>query len=107
MKISRAILLYACSLCLMGLTAVPAQTAPVGTMEEHAHASKPSSTSLILTLDGKATTLYAADVAAMPQKTVTVHNEHTKTDETYTGVLLGDLLANTACQSIGRPTTRC
>ena len=29
----------------------------------------------------------------MPQKTVTVHNEHTKTDETYAGVLLGDLLA--------------
>jgi hypothetical protein len=29
----------------------------------------------------------------MPQKTVTVHNEHTKADESYTGVLLGDLLA--------------
>ena len=29
----------------------------------------------------------------MPQKTVTVHNEHTKADETYSGVPLGDLLA--------------
>ena len=29
----------------------------------------------------------------MQQKTVSVHNEHTKTDESYTGVLLGDLLA--------------
>jgi hypothetical protein len=29
----------------------------------------------------------------MPQTTVMVHNEHTKVDESYTGVLLGDLLA--------------
>jgi hypothetical protein len=28
----------------------------------------------------------------MPQKTVAVHNEHTKADESYSGVLLGDLL---------------
>lgn len=57
------------------------------------HAPAPASTSLTLTVDGKATTLSAADLQAMPQKTVTVHNEHTKADETYTGVLLGDLLA--------------
>ena len=29
----------------------------------------------------------------MPQKSITVHNEHTKADETYSGVVLGDLLA--------------
>jgi hypothetical protein len=29
----------------------------------------------------------------MPQTTVTVHNEHTKVDESYTGVLLGAVLA--------------
>jgi hypothetical protein len=29
----------------------------------------------------------------MPQKTVSVHNEHTKADEAYSGVLLSDLLA--------------
>jgi hypothetical protein len=46
-----------------------------------------------LTVDGKATTLSVAELQAMPQKTVNVHNEHTKADETYTGVLLGDLLA--------------
>jgi hypothetical protein len=57
------------------------------------HASAPASTSLTLTVDGKATTLTVAELQAMPQKTVTVHNEHTKADETYTGVLLGDLLA--------------
>jgi hypothetical protein len=62
-------------------------------MPEHMHAPAPVSTSLTLTVDGKATTLSVADLQAMPQKTVTVHNEHTKADETYTGVLLGDLLA--------------
>jgi hypothetical protein len=58
---------------------------------EHAHAA-PSS-DLTLTVDGKATTLSVAELQAMPQTTVTVHNEHTKVDETYSGVLLGDLLA--------------
>ncbi len=53
----------------------------------------PASTSLTLTIDGKATTLSVAELQAMPQKTVSVHNEHTKADETYAGVLLGDLLA--------------
>jgi hypothetical protein len=67
-----------------------AQAAP---MTEHVHAPTPPSTSLVLTVDGKATTLSVAELSAMPQKTVNVYNEHMKTDETYTGVLLGDLLA--------------
>jgi hypothetical protein len=58
---------------------------------EHAHAA-PSS-NLTLTVDGKAMTLSVAELQAMPQTTITVHNEHTKVDETYSGVLLGDLLA--------------
>jgi hypothetical protein len=62
-------------------------------MAQHEHAAAPASTSLTLTIDGKATTLSVAELQAMPQKTVNVHNEHTKADETYTGVLLGDLLA--------------
>jgi hypothetical protein len=62
-------------------------------MAEHDHAAAPASTSLMLTVDGKAATLSVAELQAMPQKTVTVHNEHTKADESYTGVLLGDLLA--------------
>ncbi len=70
-----------------------AQTAPkpaMGGMTEPAHA--PQSTSLTLTIDGKTTTLTVAMLEAMPQTTVNVHNEHTKMDESYTGVLLGDLL---------------
>jgi hypothetical protein len=61
-------------------------------MPEHMHPPAPVSTSLTLTVDGKATTLSVAELQAMPQKTVTVHNEHAKADETYSGVLLGDLL---------------
>jgi hypothetical protein len=69
------------------------QTVPMGVMAERPHTPAQPSTSLMLTLDGKATTLSISDVSAMPQTTITVHNEHTKTDETYSGVLLGALLA--------------
>jgi hypothetical protein len=58
-----------------------------------AHIKAPTSTELKLTVDGKTTILTIAELAAMPQKTITVHNEHTKADETYTGVSLGDLLS--------------
>jgi hypothetical protein len=61
-------------------------------MEEHQHTPTPASASLTLTIDGKATTLLVAELQAMPQKTLTVHNEHAKADETYSGVLLSDLL---------------
>ena len=62
-------------------------------MDEHTHAVAPVSTSLTLTIDGKATKLSVSDLEAMPQTTVMVHNEHTKMDESYTGVLLGAVLA--------------
>ncbi|WP_213806772.1 hypothetical protein [Granulicella sp. dw_53] len=62
-------------------------------MTAHAHEASPQSTSLTVTVDGKATTLSAVELQAMPQKTIAVHNEHTKTDESYSGVPLGDLLA--------------
>jgi hypothetical protein len=79
---------------LMGFVTVQgnAQTTPQAGMgmEEHTHAGP--STNLVLTIDGKATTLSVADLQSMPQTTVTVHNEHTKMDESYTGVLLSDLL---------------
>ncbi len=41
---------------------------------------------LQITFDGKSATWTAATLAALPHTTVTVHNEHTKADETYTGV---------------------
>jgi hypothetical protein len=51
------------------------------------------STSLALTVDGKTTKFSVADLKALPQRTVIVHNEHTKVDEKYTGTALSDLLA--------------
>jgi len=83
------------ALCLAGMTvaSLQAQTVPMGVIAEHSHVPAQPSTSLVLTVDGKATTLSVADLSAMPQTTVTVHNEHTKADETYSGVLLGALLA--------------
>jgi hypothetical protein len=65
--------------------------AALGSLNLHAQAKL--STSLALTVDGKTTTLSVADLQAMPQTMVTVHNEHTKADEIYYGVPLGALLA--------------
>jgi hypothetical protein len=69
------------------------QSTPAMPMAEHAHAPASPSTSLTITVEGKETKFSLADLQAMPQKTVTVHNAHTKQDETYSGVSLGDLLA--------------
>ncbi len=63
------------------------------------------STSLSVTVDGKTATFSVADLSAMPQKTVKVHNEHTKADESYTGPALGDVLAR-AGFVVGKPTQR-
>ena len=62
-------------------------------MDGKAHEATPQSTSLTLTIAGKATVLTVLDLQAMPQKAISVKNEHTRVDESYSGVLLGDLLA--------------
>jgi hypothetical protein len=51
------------------------------------------STSVTVNIDGKSTIFTTAELKAMPQKTVKVHNAHTNADETYSGVPLSDLLA--------------
>lgn len=92
MNIARASL--ACLLAISLASLIPARlTAQTVPMEHMGHAHAAASTSLTLTIDGKATTLTVAELEAMPQTTVKVHNEHTKADETYTGVSLADLLA--------------
>ena len=45
-----------------------------------------------ITFGDKSATWTAATLAALPHTTVTVHNEHTKADETYSGVPLIALL---------------
>lgn len=49
--------------------------------------------SLSITADGKTVALSMADLQAMPQRSLRVHNGHNNQDETYTGVGLDDLLA--------------
>lgn len=59
------------------------------------HEAKPPSTpssSLVVTMNGKSATLSIADLQAMPQRTLTVHNGHSNVDETYSGVGVSDLL---------------
>lgn len=84
----RVALLFAAVTIATTSSALTAQTQSMPT-----HAKAPASTELKLTVEGKTTTLSVADLASMPQKTITVHNEHTKADETYTGVSLGELLS--------------
>ena len=63
------------------------------------------STSLTVTVDGKTMTFSVANLSAMPQKTVKVHNAHNNSDETYTGVALGDVLTK-AGFVVGKPAQR-
>ena len=57
------------------------------------HPAAPIADMLTLSVDGRSLQLSPADLAALPQTSVTVHNGHTKAEEQYTGVALSDLLA--------------
>ena len=67
------------------------QSMPMGQMGEM-HKPAPPAGPLAITFADKSSTWTAATLASLPHKTVTVHNEHTKADETYSGVQLIDLL---------------
>jgi hypothetical protein len=66
----------------------PMPTGQVGEMHKPAQDAGP----LKIVFGDKSSEWTAATLAALPHKTVTVHNEHTKADETYSGVQLIDLL---------------
>jgi hypothetical protein len=78
---------------LMGPVAKVRGQAAAGSMDMQHTASAPSTTLKVTGLDGKETTYSVADLKAMPHKTVAVYNEHAKTNESYSGVALSDLLA--------------
>ncbi|HWG18081.1 MAG TPA: hypothetical protein VN678_09475 [Acidobacteriaceae bacterium] len=72
---------------------------PVHAQDKMSGRAKPvaaPSSRLTVTVDGKTTTFSSAALGPdeFPQKTVKVHNEHTKADETYVGPTLGDVLAS-------------
>jgi len=60
---------------------------------DHSRTTTPSTQLTIKGLDGKSVTLSPEEFAALPHKTVSVFNSHSKTNEKYSGVTLSDLLA--------------
>jgi hypothetical protein len=92
----RSLVSTAIFLCAFGLGTVAAReqqpsSMPMGGMSD-AHKPAPPAGPLQISFGGKAATWTAATLAALPHTTVTVHNEHTKADETYSGVPLIALL---------------
>ncbi len=73
-------------------TAASAQMGAMPMDHDSGKASVPSH-SLTITAAGRTVSLTMADLQAMPQRTLRVHNGHNNQDETYTGVGLDDLLA--------------
>jgi hypothetical protein len=63
---------------------------------DHHQASEPSTQLTLRGLDGKTVSLTPEEIAALPHKTVSVFNSHTKANENYSGVALADLLAKVA-----------
>jgi hypothetical protein len=85
--------IFLCAFGLGTIAAHPQQPSPmpVGSMSE-AHKPAPPAGPLEITFGDKSATWTPATLAALPHTTVTVHNEHTKADETYSGVPLIALL---------------
>ena len=80
-------------LCAMGIgnLAAQGQQQPAMPMDEM-HKPAPPAGPLQITFEGKSATWTTATLAPLPHVTITVHNEHTKADETYSGVPLIALL---------------
>jgi hypothetical protein len=60
---------------------------------EHSAPSAPSTHLTIKSYEGKTLTLSPDELAALPHKSVSVFNAHSKANETYSGVPLADLLS--------------
>ena len=90
---TKAVGLLMAALMLGASCGAGAQATPATEHEHTAAKTSVLSTSLVVTIDGKATALTLDDLKAMPQKTLTVKNGHSQAEETYTGVAVGDVLA--------------
>lgn len=76
----------------LAFTLLAGQLALVAQQMEHSAPSTPSTQLTIKTYEGKTLNFSPAELAALPHKQVSVFNAHNKTNETYSGVLLADLL---------------
>ena len=74
------------------LVGMSGQAAVVAQGMDHHQASEPSTQLTLHGLDGTTVTLTPEQIAALPHKTVSVFNSHTKTNENYSGVALADVL---------------
>ena len=81
------------AVALLLLIGMGRQSAVFAQGMDHHQASEPSTQLTLRGPDGKTVTLTPEEVAALPHKTVSVFNSHTKANETYLGVALVDLLA--------------
>jgi hypothetical protein len=70
----------------------------LGQQMEHSAPSTPS-TQLTIKYDGKTTSYSPEEFAALPHKSVSVFNAHSKKNETYSGVVLSDLLTKAGVPS--------
>ena len=79
----------------LALASLPlqAQQKPDHDAEMAAKPPVPPSKSVNVTFQGRVTTFTIEDLLKLPQVTVHVHNAHRNTDESYTGPLLADVLA--------------
>jgi hypothetical protein len=98
MRLGTAVLMAGMAVSGWGQAAPAAQSSMP---EMHEHKASAPSTTLALVVGGKTTNLTVADLQGMPQRTVTVHNAHSKVDETYTGVAVSDLLAKQGVSADG------
>jgi len=77
----------------LAFTLLAGQLALVAQQMEHSAPSTPSTHLTIKTYEGKTLNFSPDELAALPHKQVAVFNAHSKTNETYTGVVLADLLS--------------
>jgi hypothetical protein len=76
----------------LAFTLLAGQSTLVAQQMEHSAPSTPSTQLTIKTYEGKTLNFSPEELAALPHKQVSVFNAHSKANETYSGVLLADLL---------------
>jgi hypothetical protein len=77
---------------VLAFTLLAGRPGLVAQQMEHSTPSTPSTQLTIKTYEGKTLNFSPDELAVLPHKQVSVFNAHSKANETYSGVLLADLL---------------
>jgi hypothetical protein len=77
----------------LAFTLLALQPGLVAQQMERSAPSNPSTQLTLKTYEGKTLNFSPEELAALPHKQVSVFNAHSKANETYSGVLLADLLS--------------